>query len=162
MLNFGSTFVWVAINLFILYLILKRVMFKPVTAFMQNRTNMIKQSIDDAENSKIEADKMKSEYESQLRKARVDVEDIIEAARRKADKEYEKIILSACKDAQIIMDRAKQEVEFQVAQAKKTMRDNILELAITIASKLMGENMDNEKNRLLISNFIDQEEGGAA
>ena len=52
-------FVWTIINLIVLYLVLRKILFKPVTEFMENRTNSIKQQLEDSKNSNEKALQLK-------------------------------------------------------------------------------------------------------
>ncbi len=92
LISFTPTFVFVAINLLVLYIIMKKILFKPVTQFMENRTKSIKDSIENAEKNKADAAKLKEQYEFQLRTAKTEAERIITEAKARASKEYDAII----------------------------------------------------------------------
>ena len=97
--------VMVAINLIILYIVLRKLLFLRVTQFMENRTKAIKDSIDNAEKAKAEADELKLQFESQLRTARDKGEKIVEEARIKAEKEYDRIVAAAKQDMKTYLPR---------------------------------------------------------
>jgi ATP synthase, F0 subunit b len=150
----------VALNLIILYVALRKILFKPVTQFMDNRTKAIKDSIDNAEKAKSEAALFKKQYEDQLNTARGQGEAIIEEARKKAELEYEKIIAAAKQDSENIIDKAREEIELEREQMLKEIRSQVAGLALAAASKVIEANLDTETNRALVDRFID--EAGAA
>jgi len=153
-------FIFVFINFMILYFFLRKFLFKPVTEFMENRTNMIKNSLDNAEKSKTEASQLKLQYEEQLKTAKDEADKIINDAVAKANKEYEEILNNARKDAEAILAKGREEIELERAQMLKEVRSQVAGLALTVASKVVEANMDNESNRRLAEKFID--EAGAA
>jgi len=79
-------------DLVILYFILKRLLFKPVWEFMENRKNSIAESMEKAEKGKAEALELKNKYESELNEAYAKAQKILKEAEEKAKQEYERII----------------------------------------------------------------------
>lgn len=153
-------FIIVALNLLFLYFVLKRLLFKPVTQFMDNRTKSIKDSIENAEKSKVEASELKQKYEDQLKTAKAEGDKLIEEARAKAEKLSDSIIDSAKLESEKILAKAKEEIEREHEQMLKDIRGQVAGLALAAASKIIEANMDTEKNRVLVNKFID--EAGAA
>lgn len=154
------TFVFVIINLLLLYIVLKKLLFGKVTEFMDNRKNSIQASIENAENLNTEAQKLKNEYEAHLANSRTEAAKIVDDAKIRANKEYEKILTQAKVDAQRLMDSAKIEIQNEKTKLLSQVKDYVADLTIKAASKLITENLDNEKNLKLVNKFI--EEDGAA
>lgn len=150
------TFVFVIINLLVLYWILKRLLFKPVKQFMENRTDSIRKSIEKAEKDKAYAAELKNEYESKLRTAREQANEIIMDARSRADSEYNAIIKTAKQDAEAILSRAREEIELERERMLKDIRNEVASLALAAASRVLEENMDNETNRAIVDKFLDE------
>ena len=160
LLEFTPTFIWVAINLLILYLVMKKLLFKPVTGFMEKRIQTIKDSIDNAEKTRSEANELKKKYEEQLKAAKAQADRILEDARARAGKEYDSVISAAKSDAEALMARARAEMERERDQMLKDLKSQVAGLALSVASKVIEANMDTDKNRELADKFID--EAGAA
>lgn len=154
------TFIFALINLGILYFALKKLLFKPVTEFMENRTKSIENSIQTAEQKNADADKLKKEYEEQLLSAREQANSIVKEAREKAAREYESSLAQAKTDSQDLINRAKADIENERQQMIKEIRNEVVSLALAAASKVIEANMDNDKNKTLVEKFIDEE--GAA
>ena len=153
-------FIFAALNLLILYIVLRKILFKPVTKFMEDRTNSIKEAIDNAEKNKADALELKQKYEDQLKAAREEADSILSDARARASREYDAIIASAKKDAEAVLDRAREEIDRERNQMLRDIRGQVAGLALAAASKVIEANMDNERNRALVDKFID--EAGAA
>lgn len=154
------TFVFVFINLLVLFFILKLILFKPVTKFMENRTNSIRQSLDHAQKATNEADALKAQYEDHLRQAGVDASKILSDARERAEREYATTLAAARTDAENMIVKAKEEIERERQQMKRDLKDQVASLALAAASKVLEANLDNESNKLIVEKFINEE--GAA
>jgi F-type H+-transporting ATPase subunit b len=152
--------VFAILNLLLLYFVLRKVLFKPVTEFMENRTQSIKNSIDEAEKQKAEAIELKRSYEEQIAHAKEDAEKIIREARAKAETEHDKIVAQARTEAEALMIRAREDIENERRQMISELRAQVAGLALAAASRVIEVNLDTEKNRALVDKFID--EAGAA
>lgn len=156
MFNLGPTFIWTAVNLIILYVVLRLLLFKPVTAMMEKRTNTIKSNLEDAEKAKADAAQLKQDYELQLKNAASEADRIISEARAKAHNEYERIINEAKETANKILEESRAEIEYERQQMIKEMKNQVASLAIAAASKVLEANMDTESNRAIVDEFIDK------
>lgn len=154
------TFIFAIINLGILYFVLKKILFTPVTQFMASRTKGIESNIQTAEKKLAEAEMMKKEYEAQLSRAKEESDAILKESRDRASREYESAIGQAKIECQELIDRARVDIENERQQMIKEVRNEVASLALAAASKVIEANMDNEKNRALVDKFIDEE--GAA
>jgi F-type H+-transporting ATPase subunit b len=150
------TCIYTALNLVVLYFILKKLLFKPVSEFMEKRANSIREAIDKAESDKLEALEMKNKYDKELKDVKDKAQKIIMEAQEKAQLEYEKIIQKARDEAEKIMEEADREVERQRIENIKNVREEIVNLALEAASKVIECNMDTKENRELVNRFIDE------
>lgn len=156
MLNFGPTFVFAIINLIVLYFILKRILFKPVTEFMEKRAKSIQDGFDNAERMKNEAMKVKMAYEEKIRQAHIDAEKILNDAHNKAEQDYEAVIEEAKIEADRLLEKSRKEIELERQQMIKEIRSQTASLALAAASKVLEEQVDTEKNRELVNKFLDE------
>jgi len=154
------TFVFAALNLVVLYWFLRHFLFKPVTQVMRNRTNTIKNTIDDAEKQKSEALELKGKYEEQIKTAKDDAEKIIADAVLKAEKEKASIIAEARQEAEALLKKSRDEIALEHEQMLRDVKSHVAGIALAAASKVIEVNMDTEANRILVDKFID--EAGAA
>ncbi|MGJ7045243.1 F0F1 ATP synthase subunit B [Thermoanaerobacterium thermosulfurigenes] len=140
------TFIFTIINLVVLYLILRKFLFKPVTQFMEERSQRIKNSLDEADRKVHEANELKAQYEEILKKADDEGKAIIDRAEKYAKEKAEKIIEEANIEAKAIIDRAKEEAETEKIKAMHDLRVSLSHLIIEAASKAIGNiNIDDDK-----------------
>ncbi len=147
-------FVWTIINLIVLYLVLRKILFKPVTEFMENRTNSIKQQLEDSKNSNEKALQLKGAYENMIGSVNMDADKIIKEAAIKAQDKYDEIIKQAKAEVEVLKATAKEEIEMERIEMVKNMRSEIVSLALEAASKVVEANMDIEANRKLVDEVV--------
>ena len=154
------TFIFVAINLIVLYLFMKRFLFKPVTNFMENRKNSIEQGLKEAEDAKLEAADIRKNYEEQIKNIKIDSDKMLNEAKARAAREYDEIVAAAKKEALAIVQKGHEDVERERAEMLRQIRQQIAVLALSAASKVVQANMDTDANKVMVEKFI--YEAGAA
>lgn len=157
---FFSNFFITILNLLVLFFILKKILFNRVNDFMDNRNNKIQEAIDSANSMKEDVENLKAEYAERLKNAGEEGKKIIEEQRTLALNEYNSAIDSAKKDARTIIDNARKEIDIEKAKAITEIKKEVGNLVVTASEKVIKKNMDNETNRKLISDFL--EDSGVA
>lgn len=143
-------------NTFILFLVLRKLLFKPVSEFMQSRKNDIAASIDEAKEKNKEADKKKKEYEAKLQFAEQEGRDIIKEASKKAEERASQILKDVEAEAAKMIERAEEETKRQNQKAMNELKDEMASLAIMAAGKIIDKSLDEEKHYGLIKEFMDE------
>lgn len=154
------TFIFVALNLLVLYFFMKKFLFKPVTEFMEKRKNSIDKALNDAEQAKTEAAETRKNYENQIKNAKEESDKLLNEARLRATREYDEIIQNAHNDAFAVMEKGREEIERERQQMLSQVKQQIAVLAIAAATQVVQSNMDTETNKNIVDKFID--EAGAA
>ena len=146
-------FTWV--NLLILFLLMKKFLFKPIRTIIEKREAEIKNSLDEAENAKCEALNMKDEYEKKLENAKDTAEEIVKNATRNAMLKEEEIIREANEKASDILERADKQIEQQKKAALSDIKNEISDMATSIASKIIERDINGQDHEKLINEFIE-------
>jgi len=150
------TFAFQIINTIILYLILKKLLFKPVTEFMQSRTDGISASLEEAESMTEKANELKAQYESKIKASEDEGRQIIREASVRADKRAAEIIKTAEDESDSIKKRAQVEIEREKEKAINSLKDEIATIAIMAASKVIEKDLDAEAHESFVKQFIDE------
>lgn len=137
---------WTVINLLVLYFLLKKFLFGPVTAMMDRREQMIKADLDKAKQTNAQAQELKDKYEAELKDAHLAAAKISSNAKQHADKESAQIIDEAQKEASRIIAEAKKTVERERQEAVEEAKEQIAGLAVLAASRVLAKNIDEESN----------------
>jgi F-type H+-transporting ATPase subunit b len=151
--NFWTMIIaWV--NLLILYLILKKLLFKPIKNMIDSRQKEIDDMYSDAEGSKESAAALKAEYEAKLSRAEEESEQILKTAVRRAQLKEEEILREANKQAERTLERAHEQIELEKKQAINEVKDQVSSMAIGIASAVIERDVSESEHKKLIDDFI--------
>jgi F-type H+-transporting ATPase subunit b len=154
-LNFSVTFFITIVNITFLYFVLKRLLFKPVTKFMENRTKSVQDEIESAKRATARAEALEAEFMKKMANAEAEGQKVIQASRDRAEKEYASIIEKARVDAEKVAKDARQRLEDERRVAERVLREEAASLSIQAASRVVAENLDTEKNRRLVERFLE-------
>jgi F-type H+-transporting ATPase subunit b len=122
----------------------------------QAREDRIRNDLESAERARAEADAEKTQYERQIADARNEAGRIIEEARQSAEGVRRDLVARAETEASEIRSRAEADVANMRTQAMAQVRDEVGQLSIELASRIVERNLDNDTNRQLVESYIDQ------
>lgn len=142
------------ISISILCLILSKILYKPVTEFLQKRRERIENAINEANQKLTDADSLKAEYEIKLKEIEKEKATILEEARIRAKQNEATIIEEAKKEAEAIKNRAMVEIQREQDKAKEEIRLQIIEVSSLVASKFIAKNIDEAEQSKLVEQVI--------
>ena len=154
--EFWSIFEAVA-NIIILFILLRIFLFKPINKMMNERTESIQKDIDDAEKARQEAEELRRQYSDTISDAKEEASRIIMKAHDDAETERSNIIQKSHEEADEIVSAASETIENERRRVLQQAQSQIADLAIEAASKIVGANLDDEKNRKLVDEFLSEE-----
>ena len=146
-------FAWA--NLLLLYIVLKKFLFKPITNMIESRQKEIDDMYSDAEAAKSDAESMKAEYEGRMERVAEESEELLRSAVRRAQLREEEILREAQAQAQRTLDRATEQVELEKKRAIIEVKDEVASMAIEIASAVIERDISENEHKELIDGFID-------
>lgn len=159
MLSFNSGLLWTFVNLIVFFLILKKILFKPVMGMIEKREQMINGQIQDAEQKNTQAGLLKEKYEGELKNANQEAARIVKTAKERGKEEYQRILKDANEEASKIIADANKNIETQKEKAIQGIQNEIAGMAIAAASKVIQENVDQAANEKILDDFL--KEAGA-
>ena len=139
-------------NLFIQLLIVKIFFLDKIKAVLDKRRETADKQIADAEAAKSEAAAIKQTYEENMRQAKTKADDMILSAQKTAAQRSEEIISQAQKQAAQIKTKAASDIEME----KKKAKDEISDLAMAIAGKVVGRELNDADQDGMIDRFIEE------
>jgi F-type H+-transporting ATPase subunit b len=141
------TFFVTFVNIGILFFILRAILFKPVTKFMDARAKKIQDTIEQAEKDKSQAKLLLSQYEDQLKHAEEEADKIIHAAREQAGEQADRIVAEAREEAGRYIESARRQAEAEQRSAFAEFRKNAAKLVLAASLKFAGREFRQEDNR---------------
>jgi len=150
-----GTLFWTVVIFTLFFLILKKFAWKPVLNIVKQRDEMIKGSLASAEKARKEMLKLQSDNEAILRKAREERESILKEAREVRDKLIAEAKGKASEEAEKLIEKARTGIEREKALALADIREQVANLSVDIASKLLGEKLKQTgEQQKLIDNYL--------
>lgn len=143
-------------NLFIQLLIVKIFFLDKIKAVLDKRREAADKQIADAEAAKSEAAAIKQTYEENMRQARTKADDMILSAQKTAAQRSEEIISQAQKQAAQIKTKAASDIEMEKKKAINEAKDEISELAMAIAGKVVARELSSTDQDGMIDRFIEE------
>lgn len=143
-----------AIAFLILFGALIFVAYKPVLRMLDERSNRIKESLEQAEAIKEQSARAEEEVKKQLQLASQQGQEIIARATQTSDEIRAKAQELAKKDAEVLIERARQAIKAERDQAIDQLKREFTDLTIMAASKVIGETLDKESHKELIDKVL--------
>jgi len=156
MLDFSVTFVITIINIAVLFLILRAILWKPVTKFMTDRAKKIQDTIEQAEKDKNQAKALLAQFEANLKTAETEAEAIIQTAKENARLEAEKIIAEGRASAELTLANARKQLETERQAAAADFRKEAAALVVEATGRLVGREIRNEDSRQYADMLLDE------
>ena len=141
-------------NLVIIFLILKKFLFKPVQKVMAERQSQVDKIYSDADENLSTAKELKQEYEQRLASARQEADSLIKTATQNAQRKSDQIVAEANSQASHVKQKAEAEIARQKKQMLKDVRSEISELAVDIASKVVEREISQKDYDGFVDEFI--------
>jgi F-type H+-transporting ATPase subunit b len=148
--------IWTIIIFFILLFLLKKFAWGPILKSLSEREKSIKDSIDKAELLKQESEKLLAQNRDLLAKADDEARKIISEGKEMAEKLRNDLMGKTHEDSAKMLQQAKAEIEREKMAALNELRNEIAQLATEAAGKIIDENLDPEKQKKIVNNFINQ------
>jgi F-type H+-transporting ATPase subunit b len=148
--------IWGSLAFLVLFVVLLKYAYPPVKAAMTDRTERIREEVEQAERIREEAAAEESAREDELKEARREVTAQIESARKEAE-DY-RAAERAKVDAEMaeLRTQGQADVEASKQQALADIRGEVAALAIGAAEQVVGQNLDQAANERLVEDFIDR------
>ena len=149
-----STIVFTIINLLVLYVILKKLLFGRINRVLQARGEQINQQFDQAERQQAQAEQLKAEYEKKLTQAQEEAEGIVSQAQMRGKREYQAIISQAQEDVRQIQNQAQAQNQADREEMIRATRREVAQLAVMAAAKVAQKSLDVESDRAVAEQFL--------
>jgi len=151
-----ATFIGQLVSFLILVSLLVYFGYKPIRKMLDERSNRIKESMEQAEATRKEYELAQMEVEKRINKAREEARLIIAEAGQFRDRLKEEARKEARQEAQATIDRARTELEKERDKTVDDLRHEFVDTAILAAEKVINEALDKEKHRRLIEQALEE------
>lgn len=142
---------------FILFLVLiKKFAWSNITGIFEERAEKIASDIDRAEEARQKAEVLAQKREDELAGSRKEAKTIIENAKETAEQSKANILADAKLEAGHLKEKANQEIAQNKVEALQSVKGEVADLTISLAGKIISQNLDSHAHKALIDQYIDQ------
>ena len=150
------TALFILLNTLIIFFVAKKFLFVPVMKIITERQQEIDDMYTQAETSRENAEKLQNEYEEKLSQAAATSERLVKEATVRAQGREEEIIREANQRAEAIRAKASADIAQEKKKALNDAKDEISVIALAIAGKVVGRELDAEDQSRLVDSFIEE------
>jgi F-type H+-transporting ATPase subunit b len=151
-----------AIGFVIVFLFMAKFAIPRINAVLEERRKKIQGEMEKAEKTRGEADEILEQYRAQLANAREEANRVIEEARQTAEGVRKELTEKAERDAQAIVARAQDEIRAERERAFQDLKAQVGELSVELATRVVGESLDRERQLRLVEQYIDELSGSGS
>ena len=142
-------------NLVIIFLLVKKFLYKPVKKMLETRQNAIQSDYDAAQDAKNQALADKDAYEEKLRGAKAEADDVIKSAVNVASQREKEIIAEAKVRADGIVRQAENDAVLERKKAEDGIKKEIVEVSSLLTEKMLGREVSAADHQNFIDSFIE-------
>ncbi len=153
--NFWTAF-FVLLNTLAVFFVAKKFLFKPVMKMIKQRQDEIDGMYHDAGKAKADAQAMQAEYKQKLSEAQATSERLVKEAVARGQSREEEIIRQANAQASAIMEKTSADIAMEKKKAINDAKDEISEMAMAIAGKVVGRALNTNDQSALVDSFIEE------
>ena len=149
-------FILIAGSFLLLIFLVKKYAWGNLSSILDERAEKISSDIDGAEEARKKAEELASKREAELAGSRTEAKTIIENAKGTAEKSRADILAEAKLEAGRLKEKANQEIAQNKAEALQSVKGEVADLTVSLAGKIISQNLDSHAHKELIDQYIDQ------
>jgi len=142
----------------VLFPVVKLFFLNPLTDAISQRNTELETTFADAEQLRAQMQTMRSDYEQRLAATEAEARSQIQAQIKEAQELRQSLMAEASARAEDLVKKAQEEIEGEKQKVLSEIRSEVVNLTLAASERLIGENMDTDKNRKLVAEFIDKVE----
>ena len=150
----GGLMLWTLLAFGITLYILSKLAFPRIGAQLDKRQRAIEESIDTAERTKAEADKLLQEYRERLAAARTQAEDIVARARHAGEQHEKETLEEARRRREELMEQTRRDIEAETRRAIQQIRNEVADLTILATEKVTRKTLTEDDQRRLVEEAL--------
>lgn len=143
-------------NLLILFLLVKKFLYKPVKKAFAARQETMNAQYAKAENAEKEADKLRTDWKEKMAGADQKADEVIKNAEKTAENRKAAILDEAQQKAERILRQAETDADLERKKAKAGIKQEIVDVSTALSEKMLGREINAEDHRHMIDTFLSE------
>ena len=153
-INIWQTLISLA-NLLIMFLLVKKFLYKPVKNMLEKRQETIDGKYSEAEEARNKALLDKKSYEEKLSGAKKEADSLIQSAVDIAHSREDEILSEAKQKADGIIRQAEVNAALELKKAEDGIKKEIVSVSSMLTEKMLEREVNSEDHKKLIDSFIE-------
>jgi F-type H+-transporting ATPase subunit b len=149
-----AEFIPAVVSFLLVLLILSKFAWPAITAMLDQRAENIRDSLERAEQAKIDAERMLEEYKVQLAEARKEANAILAQAKSAADSTMAEASAKAQADAEALVEKARAAIEGEKRAAIADLQRSVADISVSVAGKLIGAELSQADHEAVIAKYL--------
>jgi F-type H+-transporting ATPase subunit b len=150
-----------AANFVIFLAIIWKFAFTPISRMLGDRKARIEEGLRDAEQARRDRESAEAERVAALQEARREANEILSRAQKVAQETRDADIAATKADLERMRERAAADIEAEKVRAIAEVRNEVADLALRAAGKVVGETLNGDRERRLVSEFLAESSGSS-
>ena len=151
-----GTVIFSIVTFALLALLLRLFLYKPVLAMLDKRRQAVNEALDQAERTRVEAEKADERLQEKLNATRLEADRIISEARSRAEENTAALLQQAKEDAERISAQAVADIALERERALAELREQTADLALLAAEKALTSTLTEDQQQKLLDSFVEQ------
>ena len=156
-----GTVIFSIVTFALLAVLLRLFLYKPVLAMLDKRRQAVNEALDQAERTRVEAEKADERLQEKLNATRLEADRIISEARSRAEENTAALLKQAKEDAERISAQAVADIALERERALAELREQTADLALLAAEKALTSTLTEEQQQKLLDSFVEQVGSGS-
>ncbi len=148
--------IWTLLAFVATLLILRKYAFPKIAEGLDKRRKANEESIDHAEHTREEADKILAEYRERLQAARTQAEDIVARARKAGEQHEKETLEEAKKRREELMEQTRSDIEAETRRAISEIRGEVANLTVLATEKVTRKSLSEDDQRRLVEEALSE------
>lgn len=146
--------IWTWITFLVVLAVLSKVALKPILATIENREKAIRDDLEQAQKQREEAQQLLEQHRKMMAEAESEAQRLLKESRELAEQKRQEMLSQAKEESQKIVEMAKKEIEQEKENALTSLKSEIADLAVTAAEKIIMHNLDKDKQKTIVDEYI--------
>lgn len=142
------------INIAILFILLRLILWKYINTFLATRAKRVKSELEDVEKRLLEVDKLKNEFEEKIEGIEIQGRDLMRESQIKASAEAEEIISDARDKARVLLTEARDRIAEEKEQAIVSAHHEVAQLATDMAARILKREVSPKDSKTAVEDFF--------
>ncbi len=138
----------------VLFIVMAKFAFPPITKMLDERATKIRESLEKAEDTRVEAERLLEEYKVQMAEARAEATKVIEQGRKVAESMKAEIVAKAKEEAEAEKTKAIEAIQAEKVSAMAELRGEVADLSVAVAGKIIGSSLSKKDHEALIDKYL--------